>query len=74
MFVVPSNGVPQERNRQRSAWKHDDRDGTRGAQPPGMATKTKRSSEAWTVPLHVIMWTTMTVGFIMTLVVLLMRR
>jgi hypothetical protein len=39
-----------------------------------MATKTKRTSEAWTVPLHVIMWTTMTVGFIMTLVVLLMRR
>jgi hypothetical protein len=51
---------------------HDD--GTRSAEPVGMATKTKRPSEAWTVPLHVIMWTTMTVGFIMTLVVLLMHR
>jgi len=49
-------------------------DGTAGAVRDGMATKTKRPSEAWTVPLHVIMWTTMTVGFIMTLVVLLMRR
>jgi hypothetical protein len=39
-----------------------------------MPTKTNRPSEAWTVPLHVIVWTTMTVGFIMTLVVLLMRR
>jgi len=39
-----------------------------------MATKTKRPSEAWTVPLHVIMWTTITVGFIMGLVVLLMRK
>jgi len=39
-----------------------------------MATKTKRPSEAWTVPLHVIMWTTMMVGLIMTFVVLLMRH
>jgi hypothetical protein len=39
-----------------------------------MATKTKRHSEAWTIPLHVIMWTTLTVGFIMVLVVLMMRR
>jgi hypothetical protein len=49
-------------------------DGTRGAEPVGMSTKTKRPSEAWTVPLHVIMWTAITVGFIMALVVLLMRR
>jgi hypothetical protein len=39
-----------------------------------MSTKSKRSSEAWTIPLHVIMWATITVGFIMTLVVLMMRR
>ena len=48
-------------------------DGTRGAEPAGMATKTKRPSEAWTIPLHVIMWTTITVGFIMTLVVLMLH-
>lgn len=45
-----------------------------GAEPAGMSIKTKSPSEAWTVPLHVIMWTTMTAGFIMALVVLLMRR
>jgi len=39
-----------------------------------MSTKAKRSSEGWTIPFHVIMWTTLTVGFIMTLVVLLMRK
>jgi hypothetical protein len=50
------------------------RDGTRGAALDEMSTKTKRPSEAWTIPLHVIMWTTLTVGFIMTFVVLLMRR
>jgi hypothetical protein len=49
-------------------------DGTPGAASDRMSTKTPRPSEAWTVPLHVIMWTTLTVGFIMTLVVLLMRR
>jgi len=38
-----------------------------------MVTRTKPPSEAWTVPLHVIMWTVMTVGLIMTLVVLLMH-
>ncbi len=32
-----------------------------------------RPSEAWTVPLHVIMWTTILVGFIMVWVVFLMR-
>jgi hypothetical protein len=35
----------------------------------GMATRSKRPSEAWTIPLHVIVWTTISVGFIMTLVV-----
>jgi hypothetical protein len=48
--------------------------GTRGAVPDEMSTKAKRSSEDWTIPFHVIMWTTLTVGFIMTLVVLLMRK
>ena len=48
--------------------------GTRGAAADEMAIKTKRPSEAWTIPLHVIMWTTLTVGFIMTFVVLLMHR
>lgn len=40
---------------------------------PAMATHVKRPSEGWTVPLHVIMWTTITVGFIMSLVVLMMH-
>jgi hypothetical protein len=48
-------------------------DGTPGAALDEMATKTKRPSEAWTIPFHVIMWATFTVGFIMTIVVLLMR-
>jgi len=50
------------------------RHGTVGALSDAMPTKTKRPSEAWTIPLHVIMWTTLTVGFIMTFVVLLMHR
>jgi hypothetical protein len=29
--------------------------------------------ESWTIPLHVIMWTTIGVGFIMMLVVFLMH-
>lgn len=40
---------------------------------PGMASHTKHPSEAWTVPLHVVMWTAITVGFIMALVVLFMH-
>jgi hypothetical protein len=40
---------------------------------PAMATHVKRPSEGWTVPLHVIMWTAITVGFIMSLVVLMMH-
>jgi len=38
-----------------------------------MTTKTKRPSEAWTIPLHVVMWTTMMVGLIMVFVVLMLR-
>jgi hypothetical protein len=48
-------------------------DGTRAAGAGRMTTNTKRPSEAWTVPLHVVMWTVLTVGFIMTMVVLLMH-
>ena len=40
---------------------------------PAMATHVKRPSEGWTVPLHVIVWTAITVGFIMSLVVLMMH-
>jgi hypothetical protein len=39
----------------------------------GMATKTNPPSEAWTVPLHVAMWTAMTVAFIMVVVVVMMH-
>jgi hypothetical protein len=38
-----------------------------------MATHVKLPSEGWTVPLHVIVWTAITVGFIMSLVVLMMH-
>jgi len=37
------------------------------------ANRIKQPSEAWTVPLHVVVWTAITVGFIMALVVLMMR-
>ena len=40
---------------------------------PAMATHVKRPSEGWTIPLHVIVWTAITVGFIMSLVVLMMH-
>jgi hypothetical protein len=30
-------------------------------------------NESWTIPLHVIVWTTISVGFIMAMVVLLMH-
>jgi len=38
-----------------------------------MTTYTKRPSEAWTVPFHIVVWTTITVGFIMALVVLMLH-
>ena len=38
-----------------------------------MPADTHSPSATWTVLLHVIMWTTMTVGFIMVWVVLLMH-
>jgi hypothetical protein len=38
-----------------------------------MATYIKRPSEAWTIPLHVVVWTAITVGFIMAAVVLMMH-
>ena len=47
--------------------------GTSAAGFPAMATHVKRPSEGWTVPLHVIVWTAITVGFIMSLVVLMMH-
>jgi hypothetical protein len=34
----------------------------------------QRVNESWTVPLHVIMWTTFAVGLIMVMAVFLMRR
>lgn len=37
--------------------------------PRGMA----RTIEAWTIPFHVIMWTTLLVGLIMVFVVVLMH-
>ncbi len=32
-----------------------------------------QTNESWTIPLHVIMWTNLSVGFIMMLVVFLMH-
>jgi hypothetical protein len=47
--------------------------GTTAAGGGAMATHVKRPSEGWTVPLHVVMWTAITVGFIMALVVLMIH-
>lgn len=46
--------------------------GTLDAESARMA-KIQRVSEAWTVPLHVVMWATLTVGFIMVVVVLMLH-
>jgi hypothetical protein len=43
--------------------------GTRNARCAAMAAK----SDSWTVPVHVIMWTTLGVGLIMWMVILMMR-
>lgn len=44
------------------------------AAPSGpMTSHANHSSEAWTVPLHIVMWTTLTVGFIMVLVVFMLH-
>jgi len=32
-----------------------------------------QTNDSWTIPLHVIMWTNLSVGFIMMLVVFLMH-
>jgi hypothetical protein len=49
------------------------RNGMSAAGLSAMATHSKRPSEAWTVPLHVVVWTAITVGFIMALIVLMMH-
>ncbi len=36
-------------------------------------TERMKPHESWTIPLHVIQWTVMSVGFIMAMVVLLMH-
>jgi hypothetical protein len=51
--------------------RREHRHGMPGAEPEGM--KTQQPSEAWTIPLHVLMWTVLTVGFIMVWVVFLMH-
>jgi hypothetical protein len=33
----------------------------------------KQEFETWTIPFHVIMWTTLVTGLVMTMVVVLMR-
>ena len=48
-------------------------DGMSPAGLPVMATQVKRPSEGWTVPLHVVVWTAIMVGFIMALVVVMMH-
>jgi hypothetical protein len=32
-----------------------------------------RSDETWTIPLHIIMWTTLVVGLIMAMAVIMMH-
>ena len=48
-------------------------DGTPAAAPGDMATKPNHPSEAWTIPLHVVVWTAITVGLIMVAVVFLLH-
>jgi hypothetical protein len=72
MVSSPSNAVPRRGDATSAVVATSS--GTQGAALDEVSTKTKRSSEAWTIPFHVIMWTTFTVGFIMTLVVLMMRK
>jgi hypothetical protein len=38
-----------------------------------LSARTMRSDETWTIPLHVIMWTTIAVGLIMAMVVVMMH-
>jgi hypothetical protein len=64
-IVTAQDGAPPARTPARA--------GTPAAAIFGMATKTNRPSEAWTVPLHVVVWTAMIVGFIMVWVVVLMH-
>jgi uncharacterized integral membrane protein len=45
----------------------------RAAAANAMASKSNVPSEAWTIPLHVVVWTAMTVGLIMVFVVLLLH-
>jgi hypothetical protein len=47
---------------------HRESAGTHDAEPPVM-----RAEDTWTIPLHIIMWTTIVVGFIMALAVLMMH-
>lgn len=42
--------------------------GTRGA-----LVGTMRSDETWTIPLHIIMWTTIIVGLIMAMAVVMLH-
>ena len=42
-------------------------------QATAQRAKPAKRSEAWTIPLHVIMWTTIMVAFIMVVVVFMMR-
>lgn len=45
--------------------------GTRGAGPTHMATR--EDDWSWTIPLHVLMWTTIVAGIVMALAVYLMH-
>ena len=38
-----------------------------------MTAHSKRPSEAWTVPLHIVVWSAISIGFIMMLVVFMMH-
>jgi hypothetical protein len=69
MADTPSKTVPQTPTKPAPSQRRPH--GTPGAELGDM--KTQSPSEAWTIPLHVVMWTVLTVGFIMVWVVLLMH-
>jgi hypothetical protein len=40
---------------------------------PDAEGRRMRSDETWTIPLHIIMWTTLVVGLIMAMAVIMMH-
>lgn len=44
-----------------------------GTRPATRVTMAKPAIEPWTIPFHIVIWTTLLCGFIMVMVVFLMK-